>query len=108
MLVAVLSCRSDAYVAQKAPGSTSMLPRKAPSALKNFHELAVGVKDAYEAMGATPVKLDENGDEFKNMPSTERDNHKIIFEFMGNINFVSFNHSIVQSFILFVCLYIGV
>eukprot|EP00551_Chaetoceros_affinis_P004966 CAMPEP_0203670522 /NCGR_PEP_ID=MMETSP0090-20130426/6571_1 /ASSEMBLY_ACC=CAM_ASM_001088 /TAXON_ID=426623 /ORGANISM="Chaetoceros affinis, Strain CCMP159" /LENGTH=369 /DNA_ID=CAMNT_0050535399 /DNA_START=134 /DNA_END=1240 /DNA_ORIENTATION=+ len=88
MLVAVLSCRSDAYIAQKAPGSTSMLPRKAPSALKNFHELAVGVKDAYEAMGATPVRLDEGGEEFQRMTPAEREARKILFEFMGNINFL--------------------
>ena len=45
LLVAVTSCRSDGYYSQKAPGSISKLPRKAPTNLKLFHELAVGVKD---------------------------------------------------------------
>jgi hypothetical protein len=50
-IVTVTSCRSDAYHDQRASGSTSKLPRRAPSALKTFHELAVGIKDAYEAGG---------------------------------------------------------
>ena len=54
MIITVTSCRSDAYHDQRAPGSTVKLPRRAPSALKTFHELAVGVKDAYEAGGCTP------------------------------------------------------
>ncbi len=54
MIITVTSCRSDAYHDQRAPGSTTKLPRRAPSALKTFHELAVGVKDAYEAGGCTP------------------------------------------------------
>ena len=58
IMIAVTSCRSDAYHNQKAPGSTSKLPRKAPSNLKLFHELAVGVKDAYTASGETPVRPD--------------------------------------------------
>mmetsp|Transcript_25343 Transcript_25343/g.52991 ORF Transcript_25343/g.52991 Transcript_25343/m.52991 type:complete len:1482 (+) Transcript_25343:1-4446(+) len=56
MIITVTSCRSDAYHDQRAPGSTSKLPRRAPSALKTFHELAVGIKDAYEAGGCTPVR----------------------------------------------------
>ena len=89
LLVAVTSCRSDAYHAQKAPGATSMLPRKAPSALKTFHELAVGVKDAYEAMGATPMKPDEESDVFASLSSKERIGRKVLWEFNGNLNFVS-------------------
>ena len=89
LLVAVTSCRSDAYHAQKAPGATSMLPRKAPSALKIFHELAVGVKDAYEAMGATPVKPDEESEEFRQIPFQEQIGRKVLWEFNGNLNFVS-------------------
>jgi tetratricopeptide (TPR) repeat protein len=54
MIITVTSCRSDAYHDQRAPGSTVKLPRRAPSALKTFHELAVGIKDAYEAGGCTP------------------------------------------------------
>jgi len=55
-IITVTSCRSDAYHDGKAPGSTSKLPRRAPSALKTFHELAVGIKDAYEAGGCMPIK----------------------------------------------------
>jgi len=84
----VTSCRSDAYHAQKAPGSTSMLPRKAPSALKTFHELAVGVKDAYDAVGKTPTKPDEKAEGFKSLPYYEREARKVLWEFMGNINFL--------------------
>jgi hypothetical protein len=89
MLVAVTSCRSDAYYAQKAPGAISMLPRKAPSALKMFHELAVGMKDAYEAVGATPTKMDEKGDEWLRLTSKEQEGRTIMWEFLGNVNFVS-------------------
>jgi hypothetical protein len=66
-----------------------MLPRKAPSALKTFHELAIGVKDAYESMGSMPVKLDEDSDIWKNMDQEEKIGRKVLFEFMGNLNFVS-------------------
>lgn len=89
MLVAVTSCRSDAYYAQKAPGAISMLPRKAPSALKTFHELAVGMKDAYEAVGATPIKMDEKGEEWLKLPRREQEGRKIMWSFLGNVNFVS-------------------
>ncbi len=47
------------------------------------------MKDAYEAMGATPVKLDEGGEEYQRMTAEEREARKVLFEFMGNINFVS-------------------
>jgi hypothetical protein len=89
LLVAVTSCRSDAYHAHKAPGATSMLPRKAPSALKSFHELAVGVKDAYEALGATPVNIDPTSIEYQNMSSEERNGRTILLDFMKNLDFVS-------------------
>jgi hypothetical protein len=89
MLVAVTSCRSDAYYAQKAPGAISMLPRKAPSALKTFHELAVGMKDAYEAVGAMPLKISEKSAEWTNMSSVEKEGRSVLLEFMGNVNFVS-------------------
>jgi hypothetical protein len=89
MLVAVTSCRSDAYYAQKAPGAISMLPRKAPSALKTFHELAVGMKDAYEAVGAMPVKIPEKSAEWMNMSKMEQEGRSVLLEFMGNVNFVS-------------------
>jgi len=85
VLIAVTSCRSDAYYSQKAPGSTSMLPRKAPSALKTFHELAVGVKDAYEAVGATPKKPDPLSDEFSQTPLDEMEGHSVLWQFMENI-----------------------
>lgn len=87
--MAVTSCKSDAYYAQKAPGAISMLPRKAPSALKTFHELAVGMKDAYEAVGATPVKMDETSEEFQRMPRRDQEGRSVLWDFMGNINFVS-------------------
>jgi hypothetical protein len=60
-LVAVTSCRINGYYNQKALGSTSKLPRKAPANLKLFHKLAVRVKDAYAAVGAMPRKpTDDN------------------------------------------------
>ena len=85
----VTSCRSDGYYNQKAPGSTTKLPRKAPSNLKLFHELAVGLKDAYAAVGQTPVKpltVEEGGEEL-----SEDDFHArlVLWEFIGNIDFVS-------------------
>ena len=110
MLVAVTSCKSDAYYAQKAPGAISMLPRKAPSALKTFHELAVGMKDAYEAVGATPMNpkvlkegnrnanMNGNGSgsgngghdiEWNDLPRREQEGRTVLWDFMGNINFVS-------------------
>jgi hypothetical protein len=95
MLVAVTSCRSDAYYNQNAPGSTSKLPRKAPSNLKLFHELAVGIKDAYTAVGQTPTRpteLDNNDNASKN-PFSE--GNTVLWEFIGNLDFVSFTLSIV-------------
>jgi hypothetical protein len=87
MLVAVTSCRSDGYYNQKAPGSTSKLPRKAPTNLKLFHELAVGVKDAYVAVGATPRKPTD--DEKKKMDKEEFDARTVLWDFVANLDFVS-------------------
>ena len=122
-IITVTSCRSDAYHDQRAPGSTSKLPRRAPSALKTFHELAVGVKDAYEAGGCMPIKpppkkgsgssvpTSIGGDSSNSSSDTGNDNtatatatnnnsdlpqltqlewewHRILFEFMGNLDFL--------------------
>lgn len=87
MLVAVTSCRSDGYYNQKAPGSTFKLPRKAPTNLKLFHELAVGVKDAYAAVGAKPRKPSE--EDAKKMEAHEYDARTVLWDFVGNLDFVS-------------------
>ena len=89
-IVTVTSCRSDGYYNQKAPGSTSKLPRKAPTNLKLFHELAVGIKDAYTAVGKTPIKpvlVDEDTGE--RMNEVEFQQKSALWEFLGNIDFVS-------------------
>lgn len=88
ILVAVTSCRSDAYYNQKAPGSTSKLPRKAPSNLKLFHELAVGIKDAYAAVGQTPTRPDEETDDVKE-DAALMEGKTVLWEFVGNLDFVS-------------------
>lgn len=89
-IVTVTSCRSDGYYNQKAPGSTSKLPRKAPTNLKLFHELAVGIKDAYTAVGKTPSKpLLVNEDTGERMNEAEFQQKSILWEFLGNIDFVS-------------------
>lgn len=87
MLVAVTSCRSDGYYNQKAPGSTSKLPRKAPTNLKLFHELAVGVKDAYAAVGCTPRNPTE--EEKKKLEKDELEARMVLWDFVGNLDFVS-------------------
>ena len=94
-IVTVTSCRSDGYYNQKAPGSTSKLPRKAPTNLKLFHELAVGLKDAYAAVGQTPTKPvqgttnEETGEEVpNNMSEKEFHGRTVLWEFIGNIDFV--------------------
>ena len=87
MLVAVTSCRSDAYYNQKAPGSTSKLPRKAPSNLKLFHELAVGVKDAYQAVGQTPTRPDDQENE--GLTPQQQEGRQVLWDFVGNLDFVS-------------------
>jgi hypothetical protein len=86
ILVAVTSCRSDAYYHQKAPGSTSKLPRKAPSNLKLFHELAVGIKDAYAAVGQTPKRPVEEND---GLSQDILEGKTVLWEFVGNLDFVS-------------------
>ncbi len=98
-VVTVTSCRSDGYYNQKAPGSTSKLPRKAPTNLKLFHELAVGLKDAFAAVGQTPTKpemtqeiTDEATGETRisvGMSEEEFAGRTILWDFMGNIDFVS-------------------
>lgn len=87
MLVAVTSCRSDGYYNEKAPGSTTKLPRKAPTNLKLFHELAVGVKDAYAAVGAVPRKPTE--DDKANLSKDEYEAMVVLWDFVGNLDFVS-------------------
>jgi hypothetical protein len=87
MLVAVTSCKSDGYYNQKAPGSTFKLPRKAPTNLKLFHELAVGVKDAYAAVGATPHKPTE--EDKKVMKPAALEGATVLWDFVGNLDFVS-------------------
>jgi hypothetical protein len=86
LLVAVTSCRSDGYYSQKAPGSISKLPRKAPTNLKLFHELAVGVKDAYAAVGATP--RNPTDDEKKKLAPDLIDSKIVLWDFIGNLDFV--------------------
>lgn len=85
-MVAVTSCRSDGYYNQKAPGSTSKLPRKAPANLKLFHELAVGVKDAYAANGSTPRQPSEQDE--KDLDPTELEGRTVLWEFVGNLDFL--------------------
>jgi hypothetical protein len=89
LLVAVTSCRSDGYYSQKAPGSISKLPRKAPTNLKLFHELAVGVKDAYSAVGATPRNPEqEQSSDSEPASSSSREARLILWDFIGNLDFV--------------------
>lgn len=87
MLVAVTSCRSDGYYNQKAPGSTAKLPRKAPTNLKLFHELAVGVKDAFAAVGATPKRPAEQDAE--KIGRIEYEGRLVLVEYISNLDFVS-------------------
>jgi hypothetical protein len=97
MLVAVTSCRSEGYYNQKAPGSTSKLPRKAPTNLKLFHELAVGVKDAYAAVGAMPRK--PTADDKAKMELQEFEAMMVLWEFIGNLDFVSLLQVFVRIFL---------
>jgi hypothetical protein len=88
-IVTVTSCRSDGYYNQKAPGSTSKLPRKAPTNLKLFHELAVGIKDAYAAEGKTPTKpVLENEETGERLTEADFQTKSVLWEFLGNIDFV--------------------
>jgi hypothetical protein len=105
VIVTVTSCRSDGYYNQKAPGSTSKLPRKAPTNLKLFHELAVGIKDAYAAVGKTPQKPLEENEGGEKMPKEEYYARAVLWEFIGNIDFVSYSFNfhtpIVKEFMMF-------
>ena len=105
IMIAVTSCKSDAYHNQKAPGSTSKLPRKAPSNLKLFHELAVGVKDAYTAAGETPTRPDPE-EWSKHMSKKEIAGRTVLWEFLGNLDFVSL--FVVVSFRLSTCVNNGI
>lgn len=88
-IVTVTSCRSDGYYNEKAPGSTSKLPRKAPTNLKLFHELAVGVKDAFAAVGQTPAKpVAVNEETGEKMDEQEFYARSVLWEFIGNIDFL--------------------
>eukprot|EP00536_Pseudo-nitzschia_multiseries_P004508 jgi/Psemu1/188278/e_gw1.75.26.1 len=97
-VVTVTSCRSDGYYNQKAPGSTSKLPRKAPTNLKLFHELAVGLKDAFTAVGQTPTKPQKEEEQIDVttgamkmvavMSDEEFLGRTILWDFMGNIDFL--------------------
>ena len=87
MLVAVTSCRSDGYYSQRAPGEPFKLPRKSPANLKLFHELAVGVKDAYAAVGATPRSPTE--EEKKQLDEDDLAARIVLWDFIGNLDFVS-------------------
>lgn len=75
-----------------------MLPRKAPSALKTFHELAVGVKDAYAAVGKTPQQPEVDKDGYivflDGEDAAEAEGRNVLWEFMGNLDFVRFSSSI--------------
>ena len=103
MLVAVTSCRSDGYYNQKAPGTISKLPRKAPTNLKLFHELAVGVKDAYAAVGETPQKPQENDKNADQMSREEREARTVLWEFIGNLDFVSSVLSLTAALLKMLC-----
>ena len=103
-IVTVTSCRSDGYYNQKAPGSTSKLPRKAPTNLKLFHELAVGIKDAYAAVGQTPTKpVLETNEQTGHPTMTEKEFHArtVLWEFIGNVDFVRI---VMQAWLCLVCL----
>jgi hypothetical protein len=107
-VVTVTSCRSDGYYNQKAPGSTSKLPRKAPTNLKLFHELAVGLKDAFTAVGQTPTKpemtqevTDEATGETRTvqvMSDEEFAGRTVLWDFMGNIDFVRNDRAMDERF----------
>jgi hypothetical protein len=55
--------------------------------LKLFHELAVGVKDAYAAVGATPRKPTE--EDQKQLSEEEYSGRMVLWDFIGNLDFVS-------------------
>mmetsp|Transcript_30064 Transcript_30064/g.33319 ORF Transcript_30064/g.33319 Transcript_30064/m.33319 type:complete len:203 (-) Transcript_30064:322-930(-) len=84
LLAIVTSCRSDSSYDHKVPGSTSKLPGKAPSNLKLFHELAVGIKDAYTAVGEMPKRLDES----QEINTLDTKGRAILRNFFENIDFL--------------------
>jgi hypothetical protein len=82
------------------------LPRKAPTNLKLFHELAVGLKDAYAAVGQTPVKpILENEETGEKIRMSEKEFHgrTVLWEFIGNIDFVRKKRKKRRRKHLFVC-----
>mmetsp|Transcript_40424 Transcript_40424/g.79103 ORF Transcript_40424/g.79103 Transcript_40424/m.79103 type:complete len:1645 (-) Transcript_40424:50-4984(-) len=85
-LVFVTSRRSSKY---KNAGTTSRLDKRAPAALKTFHELAMGIKDAYEATGTAP-KVPCHNDQEGNCDqiSTNNGASMSICEFLGNLDFL--------------------
>jgi hypothetical protein len=71
-----------------------VLPRNAPPVLKLFHELAVGVQDAYAAVGATPSKpelSDTTGlhSTVAELSPLEVEGKRVLWEFMEHLDFVS-------------------
>jgi len=72
IIVAVTSCKCSSYNKHKPLSKViEQLPSKAPSVLKTFHELAIGVIDAYEASG---LDYQSSGG--------------VVAEFMTNVNFL--------------------
>ncbi|KAL7504615.1 hypothetical protein ACHAXN_002449 [Cyclotella atomus] len=103
LIITVTSCRSDAYHENRV--TTTKLPRRAPSALKTFHELAVAVKDAYVAGGCVPTKpvssapsttatantAAEGGGANSVAGSSNNNNNeaqRILYDFFGNLDFL--------------------
>ena len=83
IIVAVTSCKSASYNKHKPLSKViEQLPNKAPSVLKMFHELAIGVIDAYEASGIMNM-----GNNCQN--SGGDGGGSIVGEFLSNVNFVS-------------------
>ncbi len=97
VVVAVTSCRSDAYHHPKG-GSRSVLPRNAPPVLKLFHELAVGVQDAYAAVGATPTKPEPSAEGDTRQSQVEAEGKNVLWEFMEHLDFVS--NTLLQAFVI--------
>jgi hypothetical protein len=59
-----------------------------------FHELAVGLKDAFAAVGQTPTKpvLENEAGEKISMSEKEFHGRTVLWEFIGNIDFVSISY----------------
>jgi len=72
-----------------------VLPRNAPPVLKLFHELAVGVQDAYAAVGATPSKpelsdtMGLHSSTTAELSPLEAEGKRVLWEFMEHLDFVS-------------------